>query len=175
MQRIMIIGCSGTGKSTLARRLGDRLGLPVVHLDALFWEPGWKQARTEVFQARVAEAIRGERWVTDGLYNSKTFPLRLPRADTIIWLHQPRWLRLRRVIGRTLSGYGREREDLGPECPERFDRESIEFYRYIWDFDRVTGPKIGASLAALGRLQEVIHLRGDREIEAFLARLPEAA
>ena len=66
MKRIMIIGCGGSGKSTLARQLGDKTGLPVVHLDQLFWRPGWVHISREEFNAAHREAVMGERWIIDG-------------------------------------------------------------------------------------------------------------
>ena len=80
MRRIVILGCSGSGKTTLAVRLGERLGLPVVHLDPLYWEPGWRAPDAAAFLARVADAIAGDAWVSEGNYR-ETFELRLPRAD----------------------------------------------------------------------------------------------
>ena len=92
MQRIVILGCSGAGKSTFAQALGARLGLPVVHLDALFWRPGWKEPEPESFRMAVAAAVAGDAWITDGNYAGRTFDLLLPRADAVLFVHQPRWL-----------------------------------------------------------------------------------
>jgi adenylate kinase family enzyme len=62
-RRILILGPSGAGKSTVARQIGERLGLPVVHLDAINWNPGWVQTESGQFRERVAEAARGNAWV----------------------------------------------------------------------------------------------------------------
>lgn len=67
MQRIVILGNAGSGKSTLARELGRRLQLPVVHLDRLFWEPGWVEADNEVFRSRVRQAVCGDAWICEGV------------------------------------------------------------------------------------------------------------
>ena len=139
MERVVILGCSGTGKSTLARRLGAKTGLPVVHLDALFWEPGWRESDPAVFRQRVTEALAGGRWITDGIFNSKTFDLRLPQADLIIWIEQPLALRLWRVTWRALRYQGQTRPDMGPDCPEKSD---LEFLKYIWNFDRKNRPRL---------------------------------
>ncbi len=93
-QRIVILGNIGSGKSTLARRLGERLGAPVVHLDTLFWQPGWREPDNEAFRERVRGALAGEAWISEGNYARRTFDLRLPRADLILWLDTPRDLRL---------------------------------------------------------------------------------
>src|SRR5260370_41879570 len=92
MRRIVILGCAGSGKSTLARRLGRQPQLPVVHLDRQFWGPGWTWPDIPAFRARVADAIAGEAWISDGNYVLTSFDLTLPRADTIIILERARWL-----------------------------------------------------------------------------------
>jgi adenylate kinase family enzyme len=166
MQRIVILGCSGSGKSTLARRLGDRLGLPVVHLDALFWQPGWVESAPGDFRERVAQAVAGDRWVCDGGY-SRTYDLRFPHADKIVWLERPRWLCLLRVTTRWIKHWGRTRPDMGPGCAEKVD---MAFYRFIWNWQARTCPKIEAGLAQYAPNTPRIVLRNDAEIEAFLTR-----
>lgn len=169
MQRVVIFGCSGTGKSTLARKLGERLGLPVVHMDALFWEPGWTEPDGEAFRARVAAALAGGRWISEGNYVSRTAELRLPGADLILWLDQPLWLRLWRVASRALAYRDRTRPDMGPDCPEKLD---LQFVEYIWTFDRKAKPKIEAAIARLAASTPLVRLTGDREVADFLAALP---
>lgn len=165
MQRIVILGCSGSGKSTLARRLGDKLDLSVVHLDALFWEPGWVESEPQDFRDRVAQAVAGDRWVCDGGY-SRTYDLRFPRADTVIWLDRPRWLCLWRVTLRWLRHWGRTRPDMGLDCPEKVD---LAFYAFIWNWETRTRPKIEAGLAQYAPGTPRIVLDSDRAVEAFLA------
>jgi adenylate kinase family enzyme len=168
MQRVVILGCSGSGKTTLAARLGQRLGLPVVHLDPLYWRPGWQVPDTEGFLARVAIALAGDAWVSEGNYR-ETFPLRLPRADAVIALECPRLLRLWRVLRRSIFERGK-RPDLPPGCPEHIDWELLKF---IWRFDKATWPRIEAARIEHGVDVPVIRLRLQREIEAFLATLPK--
>ena len=174
MRRIAILGCSGTGKSTLARHIGARLDLPVVHLDTLFWEPGWVEAETPVFRQRVIQALAANEWVCDGNYMTKTADLRLPQADLILWIDQPVWLRIWRILRRTLSHMGKSRVDLPEGCPERFDRTFLPFLKWTWDFDRVTRPRIQAALDTRIPEKRVTHLRGDREIATYLAGLDRA-
>ena len=164
MQRVVILGCSGAGKSTFARALGARLGIPVVHLDALFWEPGWKEPQNEAFRARVGAAIDGDAWISDGNYVSRTFDLRLPRADTVIFLDQPRWLCVFRILWRWLTSFGRTRPDLAEGCSENFD---WAFFLWTWNFKRKSQPRI---LAVAGSYPTPITLlRGDAEMARFLA------
>lgn len=132
-RRIVILGCSGSGKSTLARAIGENIGVPVVHLDALYWKPGWVESETEEFVRRVEAAHAGEAWVSDGNFASKTWPIRIPRADLILKLECPRWLCLWRVAGRWLTHLGRTRADVGADCPEKID---LPFLEWIWNYEK---------------------------------------
>ena len=101
MQRISVIGTSGSGKTTVASRTADALGVPHVELDALHWEPGWQEAPLEMFRERVGDATRGERWVVDGNY-SKVRDIVWGRADTVLWLDYPFHTLFMRLLWRTL-------------------------------------------------------------------------
>jgi adenylate kinase family enzyme len=93
----------------LARELARRLGVPHVELDALFWEPGWRQAEREVFRERVLAALeQDEGWVADGNYLARLGDLVLERADVVVWLDPPlttiAWRLLRRTRRRIRDG-----------------------------------------------------------------------
>ena len=122
MQRLLIIGCSGGGKSTLSRKLSEKLALPLTHLDVLFWKPGWTESTYDEFRPKIAAVTATDRWIIDGNF-SATFDIRMPRADTIIWIDQPRSLCMGRVLRRAVTQLGRTREDVAPGCPERLDLE----------------------------------------------------
>ena len=102
MRRILLIGSPGSGKSTLARALGARFHLPVTHLDRLWWRPGWVELGAEKFRPLVAEIVARDKWVIDGNY-SNTWDLRMPRADTIVWMDLPRRVCLWRVFRRAVT------------------------------------------------------------------------
>lgn len=166
MRRILIVGNSGGGKSTLARRLGEKLALPVIHLDVIFWKPGWVEIGDDEFRVEVARALQGPTWVCDG-NSPATADIRMPLADTIIWIRQPRLLCLLRAMSRVVTYRGRHtRPDMAAGCDEKFD---VTFYRYIWDYDAKTAPRIEAALAKYGGHARLVHLRSDREIADFLA------
>lgn len=165
MRRILIIGNSGAGKSTLARRLGEKLSLPVVHLDVLFWKPGWIESDDDEFRARIAEALSGDAWVCEGDFRG-SWDLRMPLADTIVWIDQPPWLCLARAIWRLMKYRDRTRPDLAEGCGETID---LNFYGFILTYNRKVRPKLVAALATHGARARHVRLRSDREIVTFLA------
>lgn len=166
MERIMIIGCGGAGKSTLARQLGEKTGLPVVHLDKLFWKPGWESLSQEEFDQVHQEAISRERWIIDGNFD-RTIPQRLSRCDTVLYLDFSRWACVMGVAKRVLTTYGTVREDMGEGCPERFD---LEFLKWVWDFNKNKRQK-NYRLLEEAEGVEVIILKNRREVKRFLASL----
>lgn len=174
MQRVMIIGGSGSGKSTLAREIGARLGLPVIHMDSLIFSPGWKEVPEPVFLDRVEAALTEDAWVMDGNY-SRTWPQRLARADSVIFLDIPTWLRLWRVIRRVATGYGRTRPDLAPGCPEQIDLGFIFGWvpKYARD-GRLKALTLMTDDGPAGHLARH-HLRTRRDVARFLTDLPRAA
>ena len=100
-RRIVVIGTTGSGKTTLARELACRLGVPHVELDALHWEPNWTPAESGVFSQRVTEALQGDGWVVDGGY-SKVRNLIWPKATDVVWLDYALALKMSRLFWRTL-------------------------------------------------------------------------
>jgi adenylate kinase family enzyme len=168
MRRIVIVGSAGTGKSTLARELGRRLGIPVIHLDALNWRPGWQPLAVDEFRARLKEATSGDAWITDGNYAIHTFDLRMPRADLFVWVDRPPLRCAWRVIKRAVKSYFRSDEDLAAGCKEKLDQRFLGRLRYIAHFDRVNRPRIEAARLLHGPHVPVVVLRHDRDIAAFL-------
>lgn len=166
VQRIMIIGGPGSGKSTLARQLGRLAGLPVVHLDQLFFRPGWVEVSKPEMNDRAIKAAQAPAWVIDGNY-SGSWPYRVSRAQLIIFLDMPRGLRMRRILWRTVQSWGRVRPDMAEGCPERFDRDFLD---YAVNYDRDTRPK-QARLIETCRQQghpRCVVLRNPRAVTWFL-------
>lgn len=170
MKRVMVIGSSGAGKSVFATALAEKTGLPLIHLDVEFWNPGWVETPDEQWHTKVEALAVRETWIMDGNY-SGTFPLRMPRADTIILLTRPRWLCLARAIWRSAKNLGRTRADLGEGCPERFN---LDFYKWIWDFPDRSEKKIEEAMATLGAHATRTTITSGREGRVFLERLGKA-
>lgn len=167
MDRIAIIGCSGGGNSSLARKIAAKLNLPVVHLDVLFWRPGWKESDEASFRARLEVALAGGRWITDGNF-SRLGDLHFAGAQIIVWVDQPRALCLRRALARVIKERGRTRADMAEGCLEKID---LAFLRYIWRWNADTRPKIEAAIERHARSTPVVRLKCDREIGAWLDSL----
>jgi adenylate kinase family enzyme len=101
MQRVLVVGTSGSGKTTVAEGLARTIGVPHIELDELYWEPNWEPADHDVFRDRVEAATASEAWVVCGNYYSSMIDVTWPRADTVVWLDLPRHTVIRRIVLRT--------------------------------------------------------------------------
>ncbi len=156
VERIVVLGCAGTGKTTFARRLGERTGVPVICLDAI-WQPDWTDKDVPAFREILKEAHAGESWISDGNFATATFDIRLPRATQIVWLDRPRptciWRAIRRVFKR---GEAHQRANLP------------KVLKFIWNFNQKNRPLIEKTRLTNAPNVPVIHLRTNREVAAYL-------
>jgi adenylate kinase family enzyme len=129
--RIIVIGSSNAGKSTLGHALAARLDAPLIELDALHWEPGWTPADRDIFRARVRQAITADCWVLAGNYFSHQQDVSWPAADTVVWLDLSLGVVLWRCIVRSWER-GRSREDLWGTG----NREIFWKHLMLWDTDK---------------------------------------
>ena len=174
--RIVVIGTSGSGKTTLARRLAEALGVRHVELDALHFLPDWQERSDADFRQRVAEAVRGDRWVVDGNY-SNTRDLIWPRATRIIWLHYSFARTFSQVLRRTIRRFI-HREVLWAGNRERlwttlFSRDSVLWWVISTHARRTR--EFGALRDSSHRHSAVLlELTHPRQAETLLRRLKEA-
>ena len=167
MNRVMIIGCGGAGKSTLARKLGEKTGLPVVHLDQIWWAPGhWQHIETPEFDEKLALELQKPRWILDGNFN-RTIEARLEVCDTVIYLDYPRLVCIKNWLGRVIKNWGRHRPDMTEGCTEWIDPE---FVKWIWNFNKNNRARYYALLNNAGD-KKVVILKSRRQAERFLAEL----
>jgi hypothetical protein len=164
----MVIGCSGVGKSTLARLLGQVLVLPVTHLDSLYYRPGWRDGDAVAFRSEVLKVVAGDQWIIDGNFMNHEADARLQRAQLVLWLDQPLHLRLFRAAWRGIVG--RPRPDLPPGCRDSLD---LGMFADILAFDIRTAPAIKAALNRCGR-DRLVRLRGDQAIKDWLKTIQHA-
>lgn len=164
MERIVIIGCGGSGKSTLAAQLGQKLGLPVHHLDRLFWQPGWIELPKDQWRKTQERLCAEPGWILDGNYGG-TMELRFAAADTIIFLDVSTFTCVSGVLQRFLRFRGRTRPDMTEGCPERLDWDFLE---WIWTYRRNRRPMILQKLKQLEKEKQIIVLTSRAEIRALL-------
>ena len=163
MQRVLVVGISGSGKSWLATRLGEVLGLPTVHLDSIFWNDNWTEAPSDVVETEIQAALDKDRWVMEG-YIEPLGSDRVRRAEQVVYIDcsglqaamgvVQRWLRHRRVAR--------------PEMPPgNTDALSWSFIRMV--LQRGERPEIEAALRDT-RTTKVVRLRSRRDVRAFVRR-----
>lgn len=180
-RRVIVVGNTGAGKSSLARALAARLDVPFIELDALFWEPGWVEADPDVFRQRVLEATAGDEWVVAGNYTQRTQDLTWPRAETIVWLDLPLHVLLPRLVKR---GWRRSRSG---EVLWGTNTETFWKHLKVWDQTESLLAFAVRSHAKKRREFETskrdprwagarwVRLRSGAEARAFLARVPARA
>lgn len=167
MKRVLVIGSAGAGKSTFSRRLGERLGLEVIHLDVAHWRPGWTETPKDEWRRKVEELCRGESWVMDGNYSGTLEP-RLAACDTVIFLDLPRAVCVWRVFKRVLTYRKNTRPDMAEGCHEQFD---LKFLLWVWNYPTRSRPKVLRLLEQYAEGRRVVRLRSSAEAEQFINSL----
>jgi len=171
-ERINVVGTSGSGKTTFARRLAQRLGLPYIEMDALYWSAGWQEPVYADFMAKVEAATAQPKWVLDGNY-SRTQPIKWKHVQQVIWLDSSFMRTIYRVAARTIRR-GFSGEELWPGTGNReslvqafFSRKSIiwaamkQHARNRERYPRVTASPDYSHIA-------FVRLRSDAEAQRFL-------
>lgn len=163
--KIAVIGYSGSGKSTLARKLGEHNGLPVLHLDSVFWLPGWVERNQDEMRDMVGEFLdTHDSWVVDGTYSKFHFERRLEEADRIILMQFSALNCLWRVWKRYLSDKGHTRPDMGEGCPEKVDGE---FVRWILWRGRNKKHRTRKRNIRERYPEKVVWIRNQRQLDRF--------
>jgi len=163
MRRVAVLGRPGAGKTTVACQLGDALDVPVIHLDALFWNADWTPVGPESFADRQRAAIGGDGWVIDGNYTSAPgFQERLGRADAVVIVDAPSAVCLWRVWRRWLRFRGTTRPDTGAS-----ERLTLSFVRWIWSGPR-RHPDLAGEIRSLAPDTAVLVARNKRDVERLL-------
>jgi len=165
--RVLVIGCSGGGKSTLSIRISEQYGLKYISMDRdVRWLPGWVVRDRQEQRDRLRDFVQGERWVMDGTSHS-SFDIRLPRTDLVLWVRVPRRVALMGVTRRVTRFLGSVRPDMAEGCPEILP--DLEFLSYIWNFEKKYSPKIIEKLDELGPDIPVLILKSRAEVNQWIS------
>ncbi len=163
--KVAVLGYSGSGKSTLARKLGKRLSLPVLHLDTVFWLPGWKERDREECADLVKQFMEQENWLIEGVYSKFHFDERMEQADQIILVTLPRINCFFRALRRYVTYRGKSRPDMTEGCPEKFDLDFA--WWVVWKGRTKPRRRILEGVVAR-HPDKVTVLRSQRQINRFL-------
>jgi adenylate kinase family enzyme len=175
--RISVVGTSGCGKSTMAARIAAAFNIPVIELDAINWQAGWRDLNShdpEEFKRRVAEAVSADAWVIAG-NDSAVRPIYVPRLTHIVWLDYPKRVVMRRVIWRSIAR-AIDRKELWPGTGNREDfrmwLDKDHPIRWAWDtFDKRRREYEQRFANPENRRAKLIRLRDPREAKGVIARL----
>jgi len=163
VKKIIIIGCPGSGKSTFSRALHEKTGIPLIHLDMLYWNADKTTVEKSVFLERLSKVLQQREWIVDGNYNA-TMEMRMQACDTVIFLDYPTDV--------CLDGIKKRRGVARSDMPwtEAIDGEDAEFVRFVENYKLQSRPKV---MALLDKYPDKnIHIFTDRhKAEAFLAQL----
>lgn len=141
MERVAIIGCGGSGKTTIGRLIADHIAAPVTHLDAVYYDDNWSTMEPEKFTAFQEDLVAADRWVIDGNYAS-TLPIRLKRADTVIFLDLPAVTCLWGIVQRRWRYRGGQHDATGV-----YDRITWSFIKYVLGYRRKMAPRVRRLIA----------------------------
>lgn len=167
-RKIAIIGCAGSGKTTLAFRLAQLTELPLYHLDQYYWKPGWQREEWEQFQKIHDELCQRPEWIIEGPY-TKLLQNRLEHADVIVYLDIPRTQCLLRVIRRAWTHRGESIPGSPKDCPQRImSRGFFDFLLWIWNFKSRNHDFIMHLLHEHPSQPTVYVVSNDQEIEKLL-------
>ena len=169
VKRVAILGSAGAGKSWLARQLAEILEVPVVHLDRLYWKPGWVPTPDPEWQAVQLRELERDAWIADGIQEGRALPrLWLDAADTIVFIDASPLACVWRVTRRRLDSS--DGPEMPADCkPAPLYRAFPRFLRFLWVYRRLVRPEVLADLAGRGPEQQVSVLRSDEDVQRFLA------
>ena len=158
MKKIIVIGCPGSGKSTFSRALHNKAGIPLYHLDMMYWNEDKTTVEKSVFLERVSDVLEKNEWIIDGNYGS-TMELRMAACDTVIFLDYPLDVCLDGIKDRR----GKPRSDM----PWIETEEDAEFIEFIKNYNEQQKPKVLELLEKYSD-KNIVIFKSREQADAFL-------
>ena len=158
MKKVIVIGCPGSGKSTVSRALHDKTGIPLYHLDMMYWNANKTTVEKSVFLERLSTVLEKDEWIIDGNYGS-TMELRMAACDTVIFLDYP--------LDVCLDGIKERRGKPRSDMPWIETEEDAEFIEFIKSYSEQQKPKVLELLEKYGD-KNIVIVKSREEADAFL-------
>ena len=158
MKKVIVIGCPGSGKSTVSRALHNKTGIPLYHLDMMYWNADKTTVEKSVFLERLSDVLEKNEWIIDGNYGS-TMELRMVACDTVIFLDYP--------LDVCLDGIKERRGKPRSDMPWIETEEDAEFIEFIKSYNEQQKPKVLELLKKYGD-KNIIILKSREQVDAFL-------
>lgn len=166
MKRILIIGSNGAGKSTFSFKLAEKLGLPLVHIDQIYWRGNWDVTPENEFDCVVSAETSKPAWIIEG-NNFRSLTHRLARADTVFWFEFPPPLCVLNILRRERKYCGQVRPDMPDECVSRWD---LAFLKIVWEFNKKNHARI-EKLLGQHKHFTVIRFTNYRQVKRYMEQL----
>ena len=158
MKKVIVIGCPGSGKSTVSRALHNKTGIPLYHLDMMYWNADKTTVEKSVFLERLSAVLKKDEWIIDGNYGS-TMELRMAACDTVIFLDYP--------LDVCLDGIKERRGKPRSDMPWIETEEDAEFVEFIKNYNEQQKPKVLELLKKYGD-KNIVILKSREQVDAFL-------
>jgi adenylate kinase family enzyme len=169
LERILVTGCCGAGKSTFSKKLQSILKLELINLDQHYHKPNWEEPKKAEWDRIVYSLVQKPSWIMDGNF-SGTMDVRIKSADTIIYLDYPILKCFWRVIIRIFKYHGVVRSDMANGCKEQFD---LEFLHFILTFNSKNRKGFIQKLNLVKDEKKVLVFKTDKQADKFLAQISE--
>ncbi len=166
MKRILIIGNTGSGKTTFAKKLAEKTGIPLIHLDKIWWSGEWEHVSREKFDEALGCELEKEEWIIDGNYD-RTLQRRLSYADAVFFFDFPTLAFLWGITKRIIQSHGKSREDMGENCPESFSKAK-GLYKSTLSYNRRNRKRY---YELIKQCDEVIIFRNRRDVARYLKQI----
>ena len=158
MKKVIVIGCPGSGKSTVSRTLHNKTGIPLYHLDMMYWNADKTTVEKSVFLERLSAVFEKDEWIIDGNYGS-TMELRMAACDTVIFLDYP--------LDVCLDGIRERRGKPRSDMPWIETEEDAEFIEFIKSYNEQQKPKVLELLEKYSD-KNIIIFKSREQSDAFL-------